>query len=398
MAGGKDTTTYWLRRVSTRGLKSPDLHARISYGGKQRWVNLGASQKKEAAKRAVAFLKQLQETDGDWLVARRSIGQATRSKPGTLTVGSWIQAFSECAEISVDPRTVMMYAQCLRRIAAYVGKVTHEKYPARKDWRSAADAVSLSLLTPEAIRGYMTAKLRGVRREQLDRARRGLHTDLRNARNLFAAKRLQALAHLGLVVVPFSETKIEPHKPKRHKSSVNVPLILKAARSELDQPQQIALILFACCGLRKEEADKLLWSQVKLGGDHPHVEIKETWCYKPKSASSARVVPIAPEVAQFLAASHDPEQEFVLAGTHPQLGVTYFHYRARAAFERLGPWLRSKGVEAPQPLHTFRKEFGSVINRKAGLHAAMEALGHSDISVTSSTYVEYRERVVVGLD
>ncbi len=92
MAAGMDTPTYWLDRLSTRELKTSDLHARISYGGKQRWINLGSSNKKEAARRVVAFLKVLQDTDGDWSLARRSIGQATRREQGELTVGVWINA------------------------------------------------------------------------------------------------------------------------------------------------------------------------------------------------------------------------------------------------------------------------------------------------------------------
>ena len=245
----------------------------------------------------------------------------------------------------------------------------------------------------EAIHGRQTSRRS---REKLTEARRGLHTDLRNARNLFTAKRASAISLKAPSPLPFSEVEIDPHRPRRYRSSIQVPAILEAARSELTSSQRAALILFACAGLRKEECDKLLWSQVTLDGDNPHIEIKETWCYKPKSPSSCRLIPLAPEVAKFLASIHEVDAEFVLDGVAPRLGLSYFHYRARASFEKLGPWLRSKGVEHRQPLHAFRKEFGSAVNRQAGLHAAMEALGHSDISVTSSTYVEHRDRVTVG--
>lgn len=398
MSYSKESPKHWMERLQKRNADSADWHVRPSFKREQRWINLGTSNKTEAAKRAVEVWMVLKDTQGDWNAARKAAGQILQKTRNGATVGEWIAAFLECPEINVDPRTVGVYAGCLRRVTAHVAKITHEAFPRRKDWRAAVEEVPLATLTTRAIKQYMADKLRGVPREKLDDARRGLHTDLRNARNLFTAKRLAAIPLVAPSPAPFSEIDVAPHRPRRFKSSIKVPAILRAARKELDASQQAALILFACAGLRKEECDKLLWSQVTLGGDNPHIEIKETWCYKPKSLSSHRLVPLASEVAQFLSSIQEEDAEFVLAGVPPRLGLSYFHYRARASFEKLGPWLRSKGVEHRQPLHAFRKEFGSAINRQAGLHAAMEALGHSDISVTSSTYVEHRERVTVGFD
>jgi integrase len=60
-------------------------------------------------------------------------------------------------------------------------------------------------------------------------------------------------------------------------------------------------------------------------------------------------------------------------------------------------WLRSKGVTGNKPLHILRKEFGSVINAQAGIHAASRALRHANVGVTDLYYADSRARVTVGL-
>jgi integrase len=50
-------------------------------------------------------------------------------------------------------------------------------------------------------------------------------------------------------------------------------------------------------------------------------------------------------------------------------------------------------VNAHKPLHTLRKEFGSIINEAADLYTASKALRHSSLSVTAGVYVDSRKRV-----
>jgi integrase len=81
----------------------------------------------------------------------------------------------------------------------------------------------------------------------------------------------------------------------------------------------------------------------------------------------------------------------------PDLTKLYDRYRCNAVFEKLITWLRSKGVETRNPLHTLRKEYGSLITAGHGVHAASQLLGHSDISTTVQHYVETRGRATVAL-
>ena len=59
-------------------------------------------------------------------------------------------------------------------------------------------------------------------------------------------------------------------------------------------------------------------------------------------------------------------------------------------------WLRSKGVISKTPLHSLRKEFGSLIHARYGLLAASEQLRHGGIGVTARHYLENRQPSVLG--
>ena len=72
-------------------------------------------------------------------------------------------------------------------------------------------------------------------------------------------------------------------------------------------------------------------------------------------------------------------------------------YRCEDVFYRLTHWLRKNGVEGSKPLHTLRKEAGSIIATKAGIHAASQFLRHADIQVTAMHYADHKERVTVDL-
>jgi integrase len=61
-------------------------------------------------------------------------------------------------------------------------------------------------------------------------------------------------------------------------------------------------------------------------------------------------------------------------------------------------WLRQNGVEGAKPLHALRKEAGSIVATKAGIHAASQFLRHADIQVTSMHYAGHKERVTVDMD
>jgi hypothetical protein len=54
-------------------------------------------------------------------------------------------------------------------------------------------------------------------------------------------------------------------------------------------------------------------------------------------------------------------------------------------------------VETRNPIHTLRKEFGSLINQEFGIFAASAALRHSSIAITREHYVDRKERIALNL-
>lgn len=72
-------------------------------------------------------------------------------------------------------------------------------------------------------------------------------------------------------------------------------------------------------------------------------------------------------------------------------------YRCQKHFDLLRGWLRSKGVKAQKPIHTLRKEVGSLIASAQGIYAASRYLRHADIQVTVAFYVDKKNKIVPSI-
>ncbi len=128
------------------------------------------------------------------------------------------------------------------------------------------------------------------------------------------------------------------------------------------------LVLGLCAGLRRGEIDRLLWSQVNFAASL--IDVKVTDCFAPK-ANSVGEIPIVDEIVklpkEWKKAATD---RFVVEGVDPKLNTDSHHYRAGRAHAELIRWLQGKGITARNPLHALRKEFGSIVCRKAGVYVA----------------------------
>jgi integrase len=54
--------------------------------------------------------------------------------------------------------------------------------------------------------------------------------------------------------------------------------------------------------------------------------------------------------------------------------------------ECLCTWLRKQGINDQKPVHYLRKRYGSIAVADHGVFIASKLLGHSNISITASTY------------
>jgi hypothetical protein len=81
---------------------------------------------------------------------------------------------------------------------------------------------------------------------------------------------------------------------------------------------------------------------------------------------------------------------------HPRQNAPAGWYRCKETIKSLSDWLKEKGLKT-KPLHTLRKEFGSVVCDLHGIYAASLALGHTNIGFTARYYLDKKGRTTVGL-
>ncbi|MDQ8181163.1 tyrosine-type recombinase/integrase [Pelagicoccus sp. SDUM812005] len=187
----------------------------------------------------------------------------------------------------------------------------------------------------------------------------------------------------------------------RYKGGIDAQALLGKANSELREANVEAykiLLLTLVCGLRRTEADLLLWSSFDFSNRCIHVVATEY--YGLKSKSSEGVTYFSEDVCDFFRDCYERRAgDFVLESSKPPLRhqVTYQYHRAEKAQRELIAWLRENGVKARSPIHSLRKEFGSLINQVYGIHTASSALRHSTVTVTESHYICQKVKPVIAL-
>ena len=187
----------------------------------------------------------------------------------------------------------------------------------------------------------------------------------------------------------------------RYQSRIDPAALLQSAKQDLfeSDPEAFkALLLALGAGLRRGEIDRLLWRQIDFTAGVIRIEATEAGGLK--TEDSAGTVPIDVGLVSLLRGFKAKARgQYVL---EEGSGVTASkpwgqRYRCADVFSRLTQWLRSHGVQGAKPIHTLRKEAGSIIVTKAGIHAASQFLRHADIQVTSMHYADHKERVTVDI-
>jgi len=172
-------------------------------------------------------------------------------------------------------------------------------------------------------------------------------------------------------------------------------MIRATLRAERRQQAFKVLVLGLVAGLRRAEIDRLQWRQVDLS--RGEIRIEATDCFAPKADSKGEV-PIETEVVELLKQwKRDSHDRFVVEGVEPITNTDQYHYRADRAHRELVKWLHSKGITARNPIHSLRKEFGSLVCAKAGIYVASRLLRHASIAMTAAVYTDDRGRVTSGL-
>jgi len=275
---------------------------------------------------------------------------------------------------------------------------------ARQQWLAKIHAIKLAELTPFKVQQWKREFLAraGSDPTKLRTARISVNSLIRRAKSLFAPDTIRHLQTIGLPdPLPFAGVSFEPRVSQRYQSAIDIEALIALARNELQktQPELFKVFILATfCGLRRLEIDRLSWNAFRF--DAGILRIQATKHFSPKTEEAIGDVVLEPELVELFRGYHaQATGEFVIESPNmPRLGALYENYRCERIFENLIAWLRSRGgVATKTPLHTLRKEFGSLINQRHGIHAASLALRHAHIGVTSLHYVDSRPRATPGL-
>lgn len=411
---GKGDVRYWRDRIfkatypTPEGVREvPEWSVKIQYRGNRTTFPLHTANRDDAATAARDLYTSIVGTR-DWdRVLQEQKPTMARPQPGTeeLTLGKLIEEASAVA--SAKTRTVQQYAHSLRQLGAQIAGVSDKgKFDGRSGgnakWLEKVDRIPLSKLSPQSIDAWRRKR---IRRHDADavaqrRAKISANTTIRNAKALFAPQIVEKLRQrLALPAsLPFEGLRPERAPAPRYRSQIDADALIVAANTELrsaspDAYKAFILALFG--GLRRREIDNLKWSAVRESDRTIRVEATAT--YGLKSEDSAGDVPVTEEVISALSKLRGdaPDSAWVIGDDGDPKSKTS-PYRAYRVFDALISWLRSKGVTGNKPIHTLRKEFGSLINQEHGVFQASRLLRHSRIDVTAAYYLDQKERVTLG--
>jgi hypothetical protein len=388
----KSDARYWESRVAFHMPASRSYSVQIQHAGKRRWLGLGTANKKDAAALALKLYLDVRSNGWDVVMARRRGDPA--AKKANVTIGEYIEALRTKSLLS--PKTLVSYTQALHKIA---GDITGETERGRRD------AIKLRTLTAEKIEAWRVEFIRKKATDPLKErsARISASSLILKAHALFSGKvvaRVRDVLELP-EPLPFAGVKVETVRVPRYRSTFDVVALLESARQELatSRPEQYKVFLLGVmAGLRRNEIDVLPWTAFRW--NEGVIRIETTEFYRPKSHNSEGDVRVDPELMEVFRGYHARRKgDFVIESDSapPPFDAPYGTYRCIDHMRALVKWLRSKGVNSKTPLHTLRKEFGSLIHQRYGILAASEQLRHGGIGVTARHYVENRQPSVLGL-
>jgi integrase len=404
----KTDVRYWARRIykhQREGRIDSDWSVRFYRDGRREQFALGTPNKARAAQKALEIYGHLEALGWEATMAKFKRPAEPVQPKNNLTIGEFLAEFQAKAELK--PGTFADYAGSLRKIVADIVGITHGRGGSREkrdEWRHRIDGVKLATVTPEKVQKW---KLDFVARAGQDprkirSAKTSANSFLREAKALFRAELLKGLE--GVVLpspLPFQGVILYPRQSMKYRSTFDAIGIINDAQNELSgqDPEAYKIFLLGIAtALRRKEIDTLSWSSFRWNTNQ--IRIEPTQWYGLKTEDSAADLDVEPEIMAIFRGFHaKAKSDFVIESkVAPRLDVTTWdHYRTTSIAERLIKWLRTKGVNTSNPLHTLRAEAGSQIAATHGIYAASRFLRHTDITVTAAHYLDKRQSVTVGL-
>ena len=400
----KFSPAFWRDRVFRRTYANggevcevAEFRTRIQHAGKREEVGLGTNDREAAARTAAKLYARVRAAG--WAVALAEFSPDKTGAKGVPTVGEVIEAASQSKNIGAN--TLRGYVVCFRKLAAdaYGVRATASRFDYRTGglaaWRKRVDSIRLDKLTPSKVQAALNRRISEATGNPLAerRAKITAASTLRQAKSLFSTDRKLPFANLPN---PFEGVSIEAGTPPRYVSTVKAGDLMRAAKAELaiDHPEAYKAFLLALgAGLRANEIDNLQWQQVDSQTNTVRVMATDT--FDTKTESSEREVFVdGGLIAELNRYRESASSLYVMESERqPKPNAPVASYRAEASFNTLKKWLRAHGVTAHKPIHTLRKEFGSLVCESSDIFTASRQLGHANIALTATYYAENRRRV-----
>jgi len=404
---GKTDIRYWNNAIfkptyskAGKTLCIEHWAARMQWRGRRELFNLKTSNKASAAARAKDIYAMLVGAGWTETLAKFKPGM---EREAVSTIGDFLNELR--GHWSGKPKTFEDYCQKFRTMVSQIFNITggRAKFDyvggGRNAWVAKIDRIKLADVAPWRVNKWRIGFVRKAGRNALKqrRARISCNSIMRQAKSLFAT---ELLAHVTMHKpdkLPFDGVAFYGRESMRYNSTVDIEALISDAVSELPQEQLKIFLLATMAGLRRNEIDKLQWQAFRWKDGV--IRIETTRHFVPKTSDSAGDVPIDTELVALFRGWHAKATGlFVIeADAEPRTDTSYTHYRAQPHFDALTAWLRAKGVAAVKPLHELRKECGSQICAKHGIHAASRLLRHTDISLTAAHYADQTRRVTFGM-
>jgi hypothetical protein len=396
-------------KTSQAGREVSQFYVKIQYQGRRETFQLKTNNQEVAADKAKSIYLGLVAKGWETILNEQKPNRRSQTME-VQTVGDLINAALKRNDIA--RRTLMDYSRALRLIVAQIlgfgGAARTSSRGDLKSRRLRIEQTKLGNIAPKDVEQWRQRFLGNAAAKGpvvLRRAKNSLNSTLRQAKSLFSPRFLRHLNSGKEIPNPFVGVNFEPRQSMRYHSQIDLDQLIKAAlhgkedaKLEPLPTEQLKVFLLAgLAGLRRNEIDKLEWDSFRWKDNI--IQLKTTDFFRPKTEESLGDVSVDIELITlfkgFFARSKSP---FVIeAAATARVNTAYSSYRCQAVFDALTQWLKKAGVTSRTPLHTLRKEFGSLMCSKYGIYAASRALRHRDIYITSQHYVDTKQRFVPGL-
>lgn len=285
-------------------------------------------------------------------------------------------------------------AECMRQ-----GKPFVKLSGARID-HSGINAMRLSKLSLKTVADMKESFLDDAEdlEEELQ-AKRNANSYWLGARGLFAEAAWEHYESLGLQLPDrdtwtFLKGKMFKNT-KRRKLMTEYSIIEKVMAGlpelkESDPNAYRAFMVATHCSLRRKEMGHVKWRWFRIEGRGKKkrvvLEIPDAdGDFRPKGQKGRRVI-VEQWVYDEIFKMREDGEEYVVEGDEKERLVAY--NRSPLVLQRLGGWLRGKGVTEAKPYHNLRSWWFCAKVKKDGILAAQQQGGHEDPKTTSDSYAD----------